>query len=214
MGRADSGVADSLVGPRVFTVHDTADVLGCLVYGNHRLTKKVEFMSHRNDLARASAEGDCSGLRPAALGGRRGASSAQKGPSPSFLVGGRISVPSNGEDVEGTLIRFVYQIGLIPDGPDYRMLLAYQAAPVSPEFHGDIRRLTVRPSLAAVRESLMRIGYGDGIIQLDDYEGGFTSPMKLPEQYIIEEQQYGFYDAKGNPVGAIYAPFLSPEAPR
>ena len=36
--------------PRVFSVHNTADVNGCLIYGNTREVMKVEFIGHHDDI--------------------------------------------------------------------------------------------------------------------------------------------------------------------
>jgi hypothetical protein len=199
--------SDSNVNPRAFVTHKSADIVSCLIYGNSRQTMAVQYIGHDDDLARAKQEG-CSGPR------------AQVTPvnqveEPWFEADGRISVPSNSEDVDGTLIRFVYQIGLIPAAGGYRMLLAYEAAPVSLEnFRGKIEAITIRPSVDSVRQGLIKSDHKDGLLSLSKYVDRFEIPMELRRPFSLREQQYGFYDINGKLVGEIDAPFLSSVAPR
>jgi hypothetical protein len=204
------GKNDASVSPRPFTKHATADASSCLVYGNSRQGKMVQYIGHQKDLSRA---GDCPGAqgKPEAS-----ASLLEENPdTPWFVADGRMSVPSNREDVDGTLIRFVYQIGLAPDSGRYNMILAYRAAPASPDgFRGNIKDITIRPSSDSVRRALMSSGAQDGIIRLSEYEGSYEIPMELAPGSSLQEQRYGFYDVSRTLVGQIYAPFLASGAPR
>ena len=124
---------NSISKPRVFSKRDTADVNGCLIYGNLREVMKVEFLGHQNDVGEASKEGDCSDLR-AQKSTSLGATEGQSEGFPSFLVNGRTTFPSNTADAENTLIRFVYEVGLSSDKETYNLVFNYAAAPVHPDF--------------------------------------------------------------------------------
>jgi hypothetical protein len=199
---------DSISQPRVFAKRDTADVNGCLIYGNSRDVMKVEFLGHTNDIGDAGKEGDCSSLRAqksASIGSTDGPSDA----FPDFVVNGRTTFPTNTADVDNTLIRFVYEVGLKADKETYNLLFNYAAAPVHPDaFKGSIKDLSIRPSDGMVSEAWKKAGRSAQLEALKDY---IVVPMALPKQFQLTQQNYVVYDIKGNIVGMIPAPFLLPQ---
>jgi hypothetical protein len=205
-----NGVAvphDSISKPRVFSKRDTADINGCLIYGNSREVMKVEFLGHQNDVGDASKEGDCASLR-AQKSASLGATEGQSDDFPNFVVSGRTTFPSNTSDVENTLIRFVYEVGLSPDKGNYNLLFNYAAAPVNPEsFKGSIKDISIRPSDGVVSGAWKKAGRSG---QLEDFKGSFATQMALPKQLKLVQQSYIIYDLKGVAVGEIPAPFLLP----
>jgi hypothetical protein len=193
---------DSSFKPRVFSVHNTADVNGCLIYGNTREVMKVQFIGHHDDLVESGKEGDCADLRA-----QQSASLVQSDAFPDFMVDGRMTIPSNHADVANTLIRFVYEIGLRQDNHTYAMVFNYAAAPATADsFKGSINDLTIRPSSDVVNGAWEKVGLSG---PLKDLEGHFTIPLSLPKQYSLTQQEYVIYDKEGAAVGRIPAPFLA-----
>ena len=195
--------SDSISKPRVFANRNTADVNGCLIYGNSRNVMKVQFLGQTNDLAEAGKEGDCSTLRA-----QPSASLQSAEDFPDFRLEGRMTFPSNVDDVEHTLIRFVYEIGLSSNKETYSMLFTYAAAPVQPEFFkGSINDIFIRPSDEIVSQAWEKAGRSG---HLEAYKGSFAIPMSLPAKFILTQQSYIVY-GNGKPVGEIPAPFLAPQ---
>jgi hypothetical protein len=201
------------VSPRPFVAHNSADVYDCLIYGNLRHAMRVHHIGHDSDLALAAKE-NCGGPQTAGPPADTKEATSSVPEAPWFTADGRISIPSNLEDVDGTLIRFVYQIGLNQDSSStYKMFFDYWAAPVSAEkFHGSIEALSVQPSDKNVQFALEKTGRKGGLINLSKYEDHFEIPMSIPSRrFLVQSQQYIFMDSNRKPVGEIYAPFLVPE---
>ena len=196
---------DSNTQPRTFPDHKTKSIDGCLIYGNNRHIMKAQFLGNVADSEKADKEGDCSQLR-----GQQTASS-HLDKVPSFIVGGRASFPTDAKDPEHTLIRFVYDVGVQPEGTRYQALFRFAAAPTSPStFRGDIKSITLRPTNRELREALMTSGSPDGIIQLGKYEGKFDVSLPIPKNFTLGQQTYSVFDRYGNMVGAISTPLLLP----
>jgi len=187
---------------------DVTDVVGCLMYGSYRKPIKVQFIGDLREAERAKEEGDCSQIRA-----QQAQADQFSGESPWFVADGRISMPSDSKDIKGTLIRFVYQVGMRPAPGGYEMTLSYRAGPVFPEtFHGDITGIKLRSSLSLVSDAIRRSGRdgGEGAIRLQRYEDVFALPMELPKPFALEEVRYGFFDLNGALVAEIHAPVLTP----
>jgi hypothetical protein len=193
--------SDSISKPRVFSNRDTSDINGCLIYGNDRRVMKIQFMGTSGDLKDAQAEGDCSSLR-----GQQAAALPSNG-IPNFLLDGRMTVPSNIEDVEHTLVRLVYEIGLSGDEKNFKMVFNYATAPTSPKsFTGNIRDLTIRPSNAIVNKAWDAAGH---VGSLSQGVNEIAVLLDTPEKYKLDQQEYIIYDKNNKMVGEIPAPFLS-----
>jgi hypothetical protein len=196
--------SDSITKPRVFATDNTASINGCLIYGNSRSVMKVEFLGHHDDVDEAGREGDCSELRA-----QKSTLLRSSQAFPSFVVEGRMTVPSNIKDPEHTLIRFVYAIGLTSENPakqNYGMLFNYAAAPASTEdFKGSLKDLTIRPTDKRVDQAWKKAGLSG---QLKEAEGNFNVLMDLPNNFSLVQQNYVVYDQNNSIVGEIPAPFL------
>ena len=127
---------DSAVGERPFPNRSTKGVLSRrLIYGSYRKAIKEQYLGHEDDLPRAAQEGDCSALQRSSGPGAPLASpdvKASGGPAtpvadaasqPWVTLEGRAGIPSDVEDVEATMICFVYQAGIEPAGDGYAIVL-------------------------------------------------------------------------------------------
>jgi hypothetical protein len=162
-----------------------------------------QHIGHQNDLPRSMDQTDCRG------GARAQLTQSNPTDEPWFLADGRISIPSDSNDVDGTLIRFVYEIGLLPSPSGYNMILAYDAAPVSEKFHGNITDINVLSNSSTVRAAITETGRKEGVVSLRKYADRIEIPMKLQKPYQPTQQRYVFHDIRGQIVGEIEAPFLS-----
>ncbi|MCK1290330.1 hypothetical protein [Bradyrhizobium sp. 30] len=161
-----------------------------------------QYIGHQSDVQRAQDQPDCGGPRAQLI-------QLEAGKEPWFLADGRISIPSDSKDVDGTLIRFVYEIGLRKAPSGYEMIFSYDAAPVSEKFHGDIAAIKVLSNSPTVRAAIAETGHKEGIINLRKYSDRIEIPMKLKEPFQRSQQRYVFHDVRGEIVGEIEAPFLS-----
>ena len=130
---------------------------------------------------------------------------------PWFLADGRTSIPSDITDADGTLIRFVYQIGLQPSAGGYDMILTYDAAPATERSHGKINDISVRSNSQVVQAAMMKVGIKDGVIRLSESSAKYAIPMSSVGSLRLVEQRYVFYDVQKRIVGEIAAPYLSAE---
>jgi hypothetical protein len=200
---------DSAHGPRVFTDHNTVDVLGCLIYGGYRMAIKEQFLGHIEGIQRAKDDEDCSKARQGQV-----ASLIQLAEPPWFNseTSGRASFPSDAKDIDGTLIRLDYWINLRP-GPEKRYTIdfIYQAGAVFPEkYHGNINDVTVRGGSDILSQAIKETRKSDGIIHLEDYKGAFLVSPEMPAKFSLINASYDFFDRYGQPVASIYVPLLLP----
>jgi hypothetical protein len=191
---------DSNVSARPFVTHKSDDLFSCLIYGNSRQQLMEHYIGHNDD---HNHQGACTEQQVTQLD--------TVGSPPWFMTDGRTSMPSNVKDVDGTLIRFVYQIGLEPSSDGYNMILAYQSAPATERSHGNIRDITVRSNSQVVQSAMMRAGIKDGIVRLSEPSARIITPMKMTANPHLVEQRYVFYDVEKQVVGEIEAPYLSSE---
>ena len=110
-----------------------------------------------------------------------------------------MTVASDNKDVEHTLIRFVYEIGLSSDGKTFEMLFNYATAPANPDsFNGNIHDLVIRPSSKEVYGAWAKAGYTD---PLSKGAGQFVVSLGLPKEYRLEQQEYVIFDKNGKIAG-------------
>jgi hypothetical protein len=193
---------DSNVSARPFVTHKSDDIDSCLIYGNSRQQLMEHYIGHTDDHKR---QGACTGQQVNLL------DTTNPGSPPWFMIDGRMSIPSSEKDVDGTLIRFVYQVGLQPSSAGYDMVLAYDSAPATEKAHGRIQDITVRSNSQVVQSAMMAAGIKDGIIRLSESSARIVTGMKLTANPRLTEQRYIFYDANKQVVGEIAAPYLSSE---
>ena len=118
-----------------------------------------------------------------------------------------MTVASDNKDVEHTLIRFVYEIGLSSDGKTFEMLLNYVTSPINPKsFSGNIHDLVIRPSSKEVYVAWAKADYTGPLRKSADQ---FSVHLNLPKEYRLEQQEYVIFDKNGKIAGEIPAPFLS-----
>jgi hypothetical protein len=194
--------SDSNVSARPFVAHKSNDIDSCLIYGNSRQQLLEHYIGHADDQKR---QGGCTGQQANLL------DTADSSSPPWFLIDGRMSIPSSEKDIDGTLIRFVYQVGPQPSSDGYDMVLAYDSAPATEKAHGRIQDITVRSNSQVVQSAMMQAGIKDGVIRLSEASAKIITRMKLIANPHLAEQRYIFYDANRQVVGEIVAPYLSSE---
>jgi hypothetical protein len=193
---------DSNLSPRPFVTHQSSDNYSCLIYGNSRHSLMEHYIGHADDHSR---QGGCAGAQANAIDPSNASS------PPWVMLDGRTSVPSNEQDVDGTLIRFVYQVGLEPSSDGYDLIFAYNSAPATEQSHGRIQDITVRSNSQVVRSAMMESGIKDGVIRLSEPSAKFVTRMRLSGKPRLAEQHYILFDVEKRPVGEIAAPYLSSE---
>jgi hypothetical protein len=214
---------DSAVGERPFPNRSTKGVLSCLIYGSYRKAIKEQYLGHEDDLPRAAQEGNCDALQHSSGPGGPPSSSDDKaagGPTktadastdqPWVTIEGRAGIPSDLEDVEATMIRFVYQASIAPEGDGYSIILAYEAGGASPEFKGNIRDLTIRPG-REIQELALRSSAREPI-RLKELSDTIKIPMPQPKFFVLSTDSYFFLDRSGRLATEIQVPILRPVIP-
>ena len=192
---------DSAVSERPFWDWKPANLATCLFYGAYRKPMKELYLAHEDDRPRADAEGDCSKVPTAPT------MVALK--SSEFFSGeleGRAAIPSDIEQVERTLIRFVYKVALRETSSGYNIAFTYQAGGVSPEFNGDVRQISINPS------SVIQGLAADKLepIRLQSLENTITIAMKMPRPFTLSTSSLFFLDRAGRPATVISVPVLLP----
>ena len=115
--------------------------------------------------------------------------------------------PTNIKDIENTLIRFVYSVGLRETESQYTIKLSYAAAPVDPEkFKGSLRELRIRPSDKSLNSVWQEKGFDSPLSEKER-----TFEIALPESRNMEmvQQEFQIMDLSGIVIDEIPAPFLS-----
>jgi hypothetical protein len=193
---------DSIMKSRVYADHPTVTINGCLIYGNNREVMKADFLGHPDETTMAQSEGDCKDLRP-----KIHAASVPSSGFPSFDVNGRLIFPTNIKDIENTLVRFVYSVGLREADSQYVMSLSYAAAPVYPEkFKGSIGDLRIRPSDKSLNEMWEREGFGE---PLKEKERTFEIKFPEPKDGALVEQSFQIMGHDDVMVDEIPAPYFA-----
>ena len=125
---------------------------------------------------------------------------------PWVTLEGRAGIPSDVENIEATMIRFVYQVGIEPAGDGYAIVLKYEAGGVSPEFKGNIADLTIRPG-QQIREFALRSSDREPI-HLKEMSDTITIPMRKPKSFVLSTDSYSFLDRSGRLATEIEVPIL------
>jgi hypothetical protein len=193
---------DSITKSRIYADHPTVTVHGCLIYGNNREVMKADFLGHPDETTMAQSEGDCRDLRP-----KVHAANVPSSGFPSFDVNGRLIFPTNVKDIENTLIRFVYSVGLREADSQYVMSLSYAAYPVYPEkFKGSIGNLRIRPSDKGLNDMWESEGFGK---PLTEKQRTFELKLPEPKNGSLVQQSFQIMDLEDTVIDEIPAPFFS-----
>lgn len=216
---------DSAVGERPFPNRSTKGVLSCLIYGSYRKAIKEQYLGHEDDLPRAAKEGDCSALQrssgPGSLPTTSSAEMAVGAPAiaagsstdqPWVTVEGRAGIPSDLDDLEATMIRFVYRAGIQPTPDGYEIVLTYEAGGVSPKFTGNIQDLTIRPG-QEIRQLALRFSDKEPI-RLRELSDTIKISMSRPKFFVLSTDSYSFLDRSGRLATEIQVPILRPIIPK
>ena len=215
---------NSAVGERPFPNRSTKGVLSCLIYGSYRKAIKEQYLGHEDDLSRAAQEGDCSALQRssgpgvspnASLGdptaGGPAIVAAASTDQPWVTLEGRAGIPSDLDDLEDTMIQFVYRAGIEPTGDGYAIVLTYEAGGASTKFTGKIGDLTIRPG-QEIRELALRSSDREPI-RLRELNDTITIPMSRPKSFVLSTDSYFFLDRRGRLATEIKVPILRPITP-
>ena len=172
-----------------------------MIYGNSRQQLMEQYIGHAEDKTRQSRMHRHAGSQTGGIN------------KPALVPCGRsnVGIPSDITDADGTLIRFVYQIGLQPSAGGYDMILTYDAAPATERSHGKINDISVRSNSQVVQAAMMKVGIKDGVIRLSESSAKYAIPIRPVGSLRLVEQRYVFYDVQKRIVGEIAAPYLSAE---
>ena len=124
---------------------------------------------------------------------------------------GRAGIPSDLDDIEATMIQFVYKAGIEPAGDGYAIVLNYEAGGASPDFKGNINDLTIRPG-QDIRELAIRSSDREPI-HLKEMSDTIRIPMTKPKFFVLSTDSYSFLDRNGRLATEIQVPILRPVIP-